>query len=113
MAHKPVIWMGSAKAALKAFPALARREAGHDLWFVQTGRAPRSWRPMPDVGEGVLELRVHCGTDHRVFYVAKFNEGVYVLHAFEKRSQTTNKNDLAIGRRRYREALARRATKAH
>ena len=50
---------------------------------------------------------------HRVFYVAKFNEGVYVLHAFEKRSQTTNQRDLAIGRRRYREAVANRATKTH
>lgn len=113
MTHKPLVWMGSAKAALLAFPDLARREAGHDLWFVQTGQAPRSWRPMADVGQGVVELRVHCGTEHRVFYVAKFDEAIYVLHAFEKRSQATNKNDLAIGRRRYREVIARRARKTH
>lgn len=113
MAAKRLFWMGSSKAALEAFPDLARREAGNNLWFVQTGKAPRSWRPMPDVGEGVIELRVHCGTDHRVFYVAKFDEAIYVLHAYEKRSQTTNKNDLAIGRRRYREVIARRATKTH
>ena len=113
MTHKPLIWMGSSKAALLAFPDVARREAGYDLWFVQTGKAPRSWRPMPEVGEGVVELRVHSGTEHRVFYVAKFNEGIYVLHAFGKRSRTTSQHDLAIGRRRYREAVARRNTKTH
>ena len=113
MTNKLLVWMGSSKAAVKAFPDLARREAGYDLWFIQTGKAPRSWRPMPDVGAGVMELRVHSGTEHRVFYVAKFNEAVYVLHAFEKRSQTTSQHDVEIGRQRYREALARRATKPH
>jgi phage-related protein len=44
---------------------------------------------MPRVGTGVKEIRVHTGREHRVFYLARFEEGVYVLHAFEKRSRTT------------------------
>ena len=103
---KSLVWVGSSRVAIQGFPASARREAGHDLWLVQTGRAPRDWRPMPDVGAGVLELRVHVGTEHRVFYVAHFEEAIYVLHAFEKRSGKTKRQDLATGRARYRQVVA-------
>ena len=34
----------------------------------------------------------------RVFYVAKFAEGIYVLHAFRKKTQRTRKADIEIGR---------------
>jgi len=57
---------------------------------------------MPDVGAGVSELRVHTGEEHRVFYVAKFDEAIYVLHAFEKKAQKTTARDLRIGRDRFR-----------
>jgi phage-related protein len=95
------------------FPAVARREAGHDLWLAQVGRPPRDWRAMPDVGAGVNEIRVHTGTEHRVFYVAHFNEAVYVLHAFEKRSRKTSRHDIAVGRARYRRLVAARVTPEH
>ena len=113
MPEKPLAWVGSAKAALGAFPADARREAGHDLWLIQAGEAPRDWRPMPEIGAGVVELRVHSRTEHRVFYVAKFSEAVYVLHAFEKRSRKTSPQDVKTGRERYRQVVATRAVKAH
>jgi len=63
---------------------------------------------MPDIGAGVVELRVHAGTEHRVFYVAKFEEAIYVLHAFEKRSRKTSLRDLEVGRTRYRQVVATR-----
>jgi len=66
MKAKPLVWVGSAKADLVGFPDEARREAGHDLWLVQQGASPRDWRPMSDVGAGVVEIRVHAGTEHRV-----------------------------------------------
>ena len=113
MALKPLVWVGSSRAALKASPALARREAGHDLWLVQAGQPPRDSRPMPDVGAGVIELRIHTETEHRVFYVAKFDEAIYVLHAFEKRRRKTNRQDLETGRTRYRQVVCARATKKH
>ena len=56
---------------------------------------------MPDVGAGVVELRVHTGQEYRVFYVAKFDEAVYVLHAFEKRTRKTSRQDLETARTRY------------
>ena len=72
---------------------------------------PRDWRPMPDVGAGVVELRIHAGTEHRVFYLTQFEDAIYVLHAFEKRSQKTNRQDLALGHARYRQVVAARTKK--
>ncbi|MGH8472521.1 MAG: type II toxin-antitoxin system RelE/ParE family toxin, partial [Gammaproteobacteria bacterium] len=36
----------------------------------------------------------------RVLYVAKFEEAVYVLHAFEKKTQRTAKRDLDLAKTR-------------
>ena len=63
---------------------------------------------MPDVGPGVQEIRIHTRIEHRVFYVAKFTEGIYVLHAFEKRTRKTPKRHLKLGRDRFRALLVRR-----
>ena len=61
---------------------------------------------MPTVGSGVQELRVRDENGaYRVFYVAKFEEAVYVLHVFEKRSQKTARTDLDLGKSRYADLL--------
>jgi len=44
-----------------------------------------------------------------VLYVAHFDETIYVLHAFEKRSRKTGRRDLATARARYRELVRLRA----
>ena len=67
-----------------AFPEDARRAAGYQLGRVQQGLLPTDWKPMTTVGPGVIEIRVHTRVERRIFYVAKFEEAVYVLHAFEK-----------------------------
>jgi len=96
---------------LRAFPEEARQRAGQELLRVQLGDQPVDWKPMASIGPGVQELRVRVGTAHRVFYVAKFAEAIYVLHAFEKKSQKTSKADLELGRRRLTEVLQRRSGK--
>lgn len=63
---------------------------------------------MASVGPGVYELRIRTAVEHRVFYVAKFAEGVYVLHAFQKKTQQTAHRDLELARERYREVLRQR-----
>ncbi len=61
---------------------------------------------MPAVGLGVQELRVRDERGaFRVFYVAKFDEAVYVLHVFQKRSQRTGRRDLEVGKIRYKDLL--------
>ena len=63
---------------------------------------------MPLVGPGVIEIWVHSESEYRVFYVAKFEEAVYVLHAFVKKTRKPSALDIALGRKRYRELLERR-----
>ena len=58
---------------------------------------------MATVGSGVMEIRIHTATEHRIFYVAKFADAVFVLHAFEKKTRKTTKKDIELGQERYKE----------
>ena len=109
---KPLFWVGSSLDDLRAFPEDARMEAGHQLHLVQLGVEPDDWKPVPSVGAGVYEIRVHTEVEHRVFYVAKFTEGIYVLHAFEKRSRKTAQGDIDLARKRLADVLALRRDEA-
>ena len=109
MSEKPLTWVGSSLDELRAFPDDARREAGFQLSRVQQGLLPTDWKPMKTVGPGVVEIRVHTRLEHRVFYVAKFEEAVYVLHAFEKRTEKTPQSDIALAQRRLADVMQRRA----
>lgn len=108
MTRKPVIWVGSAQADLRAFSPRARRRAGHALDLVQQGVEPTDFKPMPDVGAGAYELRIRAEGAFRVFYVVKFAEAIYVLHAFQKKTQRTARLDVAVGGKRYRELMTQR-----
>lgn len=110
--EKPIGWRGSSYDDLLAFPAEVRQDAGYQLHRVQQGEAPDDWKPMASVGPGTIEIRVHTGTEHRVFLVSKFAEAVYVLHAFEKKTQKTPVAALELARQRYRELVAERRAAA-
>jgi phage-related protein len=105
---KPLIWLGSSRSALREFPDDARRVAGFQLRRVQQGPEPNDWKPMTTVGVGVKEIRIHTGLEHRVLYWAKFAEGVYVLHAFEKHTRKTSKRDTDVARERFRALIENR-----
>ena len=64
---------------------------------------------MATVGPGVIEIRVHTGLEHRLFYVAKFEEAVYVLHAFQKRTPQTPPPAIELARKRFADLMRRRA----
>jgi phage-related protein len=102
---KSVQWIGSSRDDLSDFPIDARRDAGNQLFLVQTGLEPKDWKPMPTVGAGVNEIRVQAGGQWRVLYVAKFADAVYVLHAFGKKTQRTSKADTEIAAKRYAELV--------
>ena len=103
---KILLWIGASFEDLMEFPPDARRAAGYELRRVQRGLMPTDWRPLSGVGSGVNEARIHTGTEHRVLYVAKFEEAVYVLHAFEKKSRQTRDKDLTLARERLKQAEA-------
>lgn len=99
---KPVRFVGSAKDDLASFPKSARARAGYELFMVQTGRNPDNWKPMADLGSGACEIRVRDPSGaYRVIYVARFADAVYVLHAFQKKTQKTARADLDLARQRY------------
>lgn len=103
---KPIAFCGSSLASLRAFPAGARREAGFQLDQVQRGRDPDDWKPMKDIGPGVREIRVRANSGaFRVMYVAKFEEAVFVLHCFEKKSQKTSREDADLAAKRYKDLV--------
>jgi phage-related protein len=103
---KPILWLGSSRADLRAFPIDARRVAGFQLRLVQLGSDPNDWKPLRTVGPGVREIRVHSGLEHRVVYVATFAEAVYVLHAFVKKTAKTAQRDIRLARARFEALLA-------
>lgn len=78
---------------------------------MQQGKEPSDWKAMPSVGAGVNEIRVHAKGEHRVMYVAKFDEAVYVLHAFEKKTQRTPQLDIELARARLRGLVEERRRK--
>lgn len=99
---KTLRFVGSSRDDLLDFPAEARREAGFELYAVQRGLMPTDFKPMLPVGPGAYEIRVHVMGEWRVIYVAKFADAVYVLHAFQKKTQRTRKEDIELAARRYR-----------
>lgn len=106
---KPVRWLGSSRSAMRTAPEDVRVDGGYEVYQLQLGREPRDWKPMASIGPGTAELRIHGPAPHRVLYVAKFEEAVYVLHVFEKKRGRTSALDLEIGRARYREMTRLRA----
>ena len=103
---KPVCFLGNSLACLREFPEDARQDAGYQLDQVQRGKQPSDFKPMPTVGKGVEELRVwdNSGT-YRVMYVARLREAVYVLHAFQKKTRSTSKQDIEIATHRFAELM--------
>ena len=101
MSDRPIFWGGSSLEDICDFPTTARQRAGFELSLVQSGAMPSDWKAMPVVAGGVYEIRVHTEREIRVLYAANFAEGVYVLHAFEKRSRRTRRHDIELARKRY------------
>ena len=71
---------------------------------MQRGKQPSDFKPMASVGRGVEELRVwdDAGT-YRVIYLTRLKEAVYVLHAFQKKTRATSKNDIEMAKSRFTE----------
>jgi phage-related protein len=113
MAHLPgkaavkgLKFKGTSLQDLRKFPEDARRDAGYQLDRVQNGMEPADFKPMAVVGPGVQEIRIKDDAGiFRVLYVAKFEDAVYVLHCFQKKTQKTAKNDLDLAGKRYAELV--------
>lgn len=101
---KPVVFLGDSRQRIREFPDDARRLVGHEIERVQIGLDPNDWKPLRPIGPGVRELRVRS-TDgaFRVVYLTRIEGKVYVLHAFQKKTQQTAQRDIALARQRFKQ----------
>ena len=102
---KSAFFLGDSRKRLLKFPADTRRDAGYQLGKVQDGLEPTDWKPMPSIGAGVKEIRLHVDGEHRVIYLATLADAVYVLHAFQKKTQRTPKADIDLAKQRLNQIL--------
>ncbi len=103
---KVIRFLGDSLKCLRSFPDDVRQDAGYQLDKVQRGEHPDDFKPMPSIGKGVEEIRIwdDSGT-FRIIYTARLADAVYVLHAFQKKTQATSKRDLELARSRYSDLM--------
>ena len=103
---KEVEFLGDSLKVICGFPKEARQNAGRQLAKVQNGSLPDNYKPMPDVGKGVEEIRIRDESGiFRVMYTARLADAVYVLHAFQKKTMQTSKQDKAIAKQRFKQLM--------
>lgn len=103
---KKIQFVGDSLKSLREFPEDAKHDVGYQLDKVQRGEQPDDFKPMPSIGKGVEEIRVRDDSGiYRVIYTARLADAVYVLHAFQKKTQTTAKRDIALASKRYTELM--------
>ena len=112
--RKPIKWMGSSKMDLASFPRSVVQEAGYQLDQVQQGLLPDDFKTMKSLGKGIsgveeIRLRLsEANSIYRVMYIARFEDAVYVLHCFQKKTQKTSSRDKEVVVKRYKAMLAER-----
>ncbi|MGD9108414.1 MAG: type II toxin-antitoxin system RelE/ParE family toxin [Gammaproteobacteria bacterium] len=104
---KDIIYAGDSCKVISKFPDRAKQHilALLDGIKFDVMPLPHEFKYMPTVGKGVYELRIKSNSQYRVFYVTKFHESIYVLHAFVKKTQKTAQKDISIGKKRYKDLI--------
>jgi len=118
--ERPLIWIGSSKKDLMALPDPVRKFFGHALHFAQIGDRHDAAKVLMGFGSvGVLEI-VEDDADgtYRAVYTVKFDEAVFVLHCFQKKSKSgiaTPKADMETirGRLKAVEAMVKEIRHGH
>jgi phage-related protein len=106
---KPVRWVGSSRKDVRSFPESVRLEVGHALYTAQKGETDPAAKPLKGFrGSSVLEVVArHDGDTWRAVYTVRFDDAIYVLHAFQKKAKSgvaTPKKDIDLVKQRLAEA---------
>jgi phage-related protein len=106
---KPIIWVGSSRKDLRAFPEPVQGHVGYALYVAQRGGKHRDTKTLSGFGgAGVVEVVTDFrGDTFRAVYTLRYARAVYVLHAFQKKSKTgreTSRRDIELIQQRLREA---------
>jgi phage-related protein len=85
--ERPLHWVGSSKRDFLGFPAAVKDDMGNALGIAQFGGTAPAAKPWKGLGPGILEIvESHRGNAYRAVYTVRFEQVVYVLHAFQKKS---------------------------
>jgi phage-related protein len=105
---RPLLWVASSKRAYGEFPEQVQDRFGFELFLAQTGQYPPSAKPLRGLGSGVVELVEDFDrATYRAVYTVRFEQAVYILHAFKKKSKSgikTPQSDIELVRRRLKDA---------
>ncbi len=95
---KDVKFYGDSQTAIQGFPADSRREAAQQLARLQQGLSPIESRPVNVIGPGVQEIQIQNRGEHRLIYLVIAQDAIHVLHAFEKKTPSTEADiKIALG----------------
>ncbi len=105
---RPLVWLGSSKRNLLAFPSGAQKLIGDELQLIQFGGMPKDAKLFRGVGSGVIEIALRYDSDaYRTVVAMQLGRKIYVLHAFQKKSKkgiATPQQDIDLIKQRYMEA---------
>jgi phage-related protein len=108
--NRPLVWISSSRSELAGLPKAVRESFGHRLWQLQKGETPHDMKMLPQIGRGVYELRESFDRNaYRLMYIVNLPSGIYVLHAFMKKSKSgigIPKPNMETIRARLKRALA-------
>jgi phage-related protein len=87
-ALKPIRWIETSLRDLRSFPSKVRIDIGYALFAAQEGKTDPAAKPLKGFGgASVLEIVAsHHGNAWRAVYTVRFQDAIYVLHAFQKKS---------------------------
>ncbi|MGD9152694.1 MAG: type II toxin-antitoxin system RelE/ParE family toxin [Gammaproteobacteria bacterium] len=104
---KNIIYVGDSHKVISKFPNKPKQQILSLLDGIKFGvmPLPQEFKCIPTVGKGVYELRIRSGAQYRVFFVSKFHESIYILHAFTKKTQKTARKDISIAKKRYKDVI--------
>jgi phage-related protein len=106
---KPLRWIASARKDLLAMPDPVQDTFGFAMYYAQMGLTHPDAKPLRGFGSAaVLEIVEDWqGDTYRAVYTVRFEETIYVLHCFQKKSKRgieTPRSDLNLLRERLKEA---------
>lgn len=107
---RQLFWVGRSLDDLKRFPEEVRGGVGYALYLAQLGQKHQSAKPLKGfAGASVLEIVEDFDTDtYRAVYTVRLNSGIYVLHAFQKKSSrgiVTSRRDIELIQARLKAAI--------
>lgn len=105
---KEIYFLGDSLECIRAFPSEIKQQAGYQMHRIQNGEMPIDFKPMKTIGSGVIEIRLRDESGaYRIIYTAKIQNKIYVLHAFQKQTQKTAKQDIELAKKRLSELQQR------